>query len=104
MATMRAVQVSRPGGDFELVEREVPEPGFGEALVRVDACGICHSDSMAKNGGFPGTTHPLIPGTRSRAQSRRWGRAFTAGKSGSASGSAGTEGTATTASGAGAAT
>jgi D-arabinose 1-dehydrogenase-like Zn-dependent alcohol dehydrogenase len=62
MATMRAVQVSRPGGDFEMVEREVPQPGFGQALVRVDACGICHSDSMAKNGGLPGTTHPLIPG------------------------------------------
>jgi D-arabinose 1-dehydrogenase-like Zn-dependent alcohol dehydrogenase len=62
MATMRAVQVSEPGGDFELVEREVPEPGPGEALVRVQACGICHSDSMAKDGGYPGMNHPLVPG------------------------------------------
>ena len=62
MATMRAVQVSEPGGDFELVEREIPAPGFGEALVRVHACGVCHSDTLAKNGGYPGVTHPVVPG------------------------------------------
>src|SRR4051794_11279812 len=62
MAGMRAVQVSEPGGAFELVEREVPEPGRGEVLVRVQACGICHSDSYAKEGGFPGTPYPLVPG------------------------------------------
>ena len=62
MATMRAVQVSEPGGPLELVEREVPSPGPGEALVRVQACGICHSDSFAKEGGFPGVSHPLVPG------------------------------------------
>jgi D-arabinose 1-dehydrogenase-like Zn-dependent alcohol dehydrogenase len=62
MASMRAVQVSEAGADFELVEREVPVPGHGEALVRVHACGICHSDSFAKEGGFPGLSHPLVPG------------------------------------------
>lgn len=62
MPTMRAMQVSKAGGDFELVEREVPQPGFGEAVVRVHACGICHSDMFAKEGGFPGVTHPLVPG------------------------------------------
>ena len=62
MASMRAVQVNQAGGDFELVEREVPTPGRGEALVRVQACGICHSDSFAKEGGFPGVSHPLVPG------------------------------------------
>jgi D-arabinose 1-dehydrogenase-like Zn-dependent alcohol dehydrogenase len=62
MASMRAVQVGAPGGALELVEREVPEPGPGEALVRVHACGICHSDSFAKEGGFPGVSHPLVPG------------------------------------------
>jgi D-arabinose 1-dehydrogenase-like Zn-dependent alcohol dehydrogenase len=62
MATMRAVQVSEAGGDFELVEREVPEPGRGQALVRVAACGICHSDMFAKEGGFPGVSYPLVPG------------------------------------------
>jgi alcohol dehydrogenase/propanol-preferring alcohol dehydrogenase len=59
---MRAVQVSEAGGDLELVEREVPQPGFGEALIRVHACGVCHSDVFAKEGGYPGVTHPLVPG------------------------------------------
>ncbi len=62
MASMRAVQVKEQGGPFELVEREVPVPGRGEALVRVQACGICHSDSFAKEGGYPGASWPLIPG------------------------------------------
>ena len=50
------------GADFELVEREVPQPGFGEALIRVHACGVCHSDMFAKEGGYPGVSHPLVPG------------------------------------------
>jgi D-arabinose 1-dehydrogenase-like Zn-dependent alcohol dehydrogenase len=62
MASMRVVQVSEPGRAFELVERDVPEPGPGEALVRVQACGICHSDSYVKEGGFPGVTYPAVPG------------------------------------------
>ncbi len=62
MAKMRAVQVSEPGGDFELVEGDVPEPGFGEALVRVHACGVCRSDSLVKEGGFPGVSYPAVPG------------------------------------------
>jgi D-arabinose 1-dehydrogenase-like Zn-dependent alcohol dehydrogenase len=62
MASMRAVQVSEQGGPFELVQREVPTPSAGEALVRVHACGICHSDSFAKTGGFPGISWPHVPG------------------------------------------
>ena len=62
MPTMRAMQVPEAGADFELVEREVPAPGRGEALVRVQACGVCHSDVFAKEGGFPGVTYPLVPG------------------------------------------
>jgi alcohol dehydrogenase/propanol-preferring alcohol dehydrogenase len=62
MAKMRAIQVSEAGGDLELVERDVPEPGRGEVLVRVQACGVCHSDMFAKEGGFPGVTYPLVPG------------------------------------------
>jgi D-arabinose 1-dehydrogenase-like Zn-dependent alcohol dehydrogenase len=62
MSRMRAVQVSEAGGDLELVEREVPQPGFGEALIRVHACGVCHSDVLAKQGGYPGVTHPVVPG------------------------------------------
>lgn len=62
MATMRAVQVSQAGGDFELVEREIPTPGRNEVRVRVDACGICHSDVFVKEGMFPGLEYPRIPG------------------------------------------
>ena len=62
MAKMRAMQVSEPGGAFELVERDVPQPGREEALVRVHACGVCHSDVFAKEGGFPGVSYPLVPG------------------------------------------
>jgi D-arabinose 1-dehydrogenase-like Zn-dependent alcohol dehydrogenase len=62
MASMRAVQVSEPGAPFELVRREVPTPSPGEALVRVHACGICHSDSFSKTGGFPGMSWPHVPG------------------------------------------
>lgn len=62
MAKMRAVQVSEAGGPFELLERDVPQPARDEALVRVHACGICHSDSFAKEGGYPGVTFPVVPG------------------------------------------
>jgi D-arabinose 1-dehydrogenase-like Zn-dependent alcohol dehydrogenase len=62
MASMRAIQVPSAGADFEMVERDVPSPGFGEALVRVHACGVCHSDVFAKEGGYPGVSHPLVPG------------------------------------------
>ena len=62
MPMMRAVQVPEPGADFELVERLVPEPGRGEAVDRVQACGICGSDHFAKDGGFPGVSHPVVPG------------------------------------------
>ena len=62
MANMRAVQVSEAGGELELVEREIPQPGFGAALVRVYACGVCHSDALVKEGGYPGVSYPLVPG------------------------------------------
>ncbi|MBV9506095.1 MAG: alcohol dehydrogenase catalytic domain-containing protein, partial [Acidobacteriia bacterium] len=62
MPKMRAVQVSRPGGPFEIVEREIPEPGPGSIRVKVEACGICHSDSLTKEGNYPGVTFPRVPG------------------------------------------
>ena len=62
MAKMKAAQVTRPGGPIELVEREVPQPGFGEVLVRVQACGICHSDMFTKEGHWPGIQYPRVPG------------------------------------------
>jgi D-arabinose 1-dehydrogenase-like Zn-dependent alcohol dehydrogenase len=62
MSRMRAVQVPDANAPFELVERSIPEPGRGQVLIRVQACGICHSDSFTKQGGFPGLQYPRIPG------------------------------------------
>jgi D-arabinose 1-dehydrogenase-like Zn-dependent alcohol dehydrogenase len=59
---MRAVQVSRPKGPFEIVERPIPEPGAGSVRIKVQACGICHSDSLVKEGAFPGIQYPRVPG------------------------------------------
>ncbi len=61
MPKMRVVQVSRPNAPLEIVEREVPEPGFGEVRIKVQACGICHSDSITKEGLFPGIQYPRVP-------------------------------------------
>lgn len=62
MAVMRVVQVSRPHAPFEIVERPIPEPGAGTVRVKVQACGICHSDSLTKEGVFPGIQYPRVPG------------------------------------------
>ena len=62
MARMKAVQVPKAGADFELVEREIPEPGPSEVRIRVQACGVCHSDSVTKDGLFPGISYPRVPG------------------------------------------
>lgn len=62
MSSMRAVQVTRPGGPLELVERPIPEPGPDAVRIKVHACGVCHSDSITKEGLFPGIQYPRIPG------------------------------------------
>jgi D-arabinose 1-dehydrogenase-like Zn-dependent alcohol dehydrogenase len=62
MATMRVVQVGKKGGPFELVERDLPQPGPGEVRIRVQACGVCHSDTVSKDGLFPSMRYPLVPG------------------------------------------
>ena len=62
MAKMRAVQVPQPKGPFQLVEREIPEPQAGWVRVKVDACGVCHSDSLVKDGTWPGIQYPRVPG------------------------------------------
>jgi len=62
MAMMKAVQVRSPGAEFELVSREIPEPRENEVLLKVDACGICHGDAVAKEGHFPDLTYPRVPG------------------------------------------
>jgi D-arabinose 1-dehydrogenase-like Zn-dependent alcohol dehydrogenase len=59
---MRAAQVPRPKGSFEIVEREIPEPQAGWVRIKVHACGICHSDSLVKDGMWPGIQYPRIPG------------------------------------------
>ncbi len=62
MATMKAVQISKANGAFELVERERPVPEPGQVRIKVQACGVCHSDSWAKESSFPGVHYPLVPG------------------------------------------
>jgi alcohol dehydrogenase len=53
MAKNLAVQVAKAGGDFELIERDILQPGQGEIRIKVQACGVCHSDMLVKQGGFP---------------------------------------------------
>ena len=62
MTKMKVAQVSRPGADFEIVEREIPKPDAGQVLIKVQACGVCHSDVLTKDGLWPGIQHPRIPG------------------------------------------
>src|SRR5207248_11348352 len=59
---MKAAQISKAGGEWELVERDIPEPGPGQVRVKVEACGICHSDSLVKEGLWPGLQYPRVPG------------------------------------------
>ena len=62
IAPMKAAQISKAGGDFEIVEREIPRPGAGEVRIQVQACGICHSDVLTKEGAWPGIQYPRVPG------------------------------------------
>src|SRR6266700_2963286 len=59
---MKAAQISKPGGNWELVERDIPQPGRGQVRVKVEACGICHSDVLVKDGLWPGLQYPRVPG------------------------------------------
>ncbi len=62
MPKMRVAQIARPGGPFELVEREIPQPAAGQVRIKVQACGICHSDTLVKDGHWPGLQYPRVPG------------------------------------------
>jgi D-arabinose 1-dehydrogenase-like Zn-dependent alcohol dehydrogenase len=62
IAPMKAAQVPRPGADFEIVEREIPKPGVGQVRIKVQACGVCHSDVLTKEGQWPGIQYPRVPG------------------------------------------
>jgi len=59
---MKAAQISKAGGDFEIVERELSNPGTGEVRIKVQACGVCHSDVFTKEGWWPGIQYPRVPG------------------------------------------
>jgi D-arabinose 1-dehydrogenase-like Zn-dependent alcohol dehydrogenase len=61
-AQMKVAQVPKPGADFEIVEREIPTPGAGQVRIKVQACGVCHSDVLTKEGLWPGIQYPRIPG------------------------------------------
>jgi D-arabinose 1-dehydrogenase-like Zn-dependent alcohol dehydrogenase len=62
VAPMKVAQIPKPGAEFQLVERDVPAPGFGEVRIQVQACGICHSDVATKEGQWPGIQYPRVPG------------------------------------------
>src|SRR5256884_1429630 len=62
MPKMKVAQVPKAGADFEIVEREIPQPGPGQVRIRVQACGICHSHMLTKEGGWPGIVYPRVPG------------------------------------------
>ena len=59
---MKAAQVPKPGADFEIVEREIPKPEAGQVRIKVQACGVCHSDVFTKEGAWPGIQYPRVPG------------------------------------------
>jgi D-arabinose 1-dehydrogenase-like Zn-dependent alcohol dehydrogenase len=62
MTQMKVAQVPKPGADFQIVEREIPEPGAGHIRIKVQACGVCHSDVLTKDGLWPGIEYPRVPG------------------------------------------
>jgi D-arabinose 1-dehydrogenase-like Zn-dependent alcohol dehydrogenase len=62
VATMKAAQVTAAGAGFKLVELEIPNPGPGQVRIKVQACGVCHSDAIIAEGRRPGISYPRVPG------------------------------------------
>ena len=62
IGTMKVALISKPGAGFQIIEREIPEPGFGQVRIKVQACGVCHSDLFVKEGPWPGLEYPRVPG------------------------------------------
>ena len=62
IAPMKAAQIPKGGADFQIVEREIPKPGVGHVRIKVQACGVCHSDVLTKEGLWPGIQYPRVPG------------------------------------------
>ena len=82
MALMQAAQISKPHGDFELVEREIPQPSPRQVRIKVEACGICHSDVLVKENLWPGIQYPRVPGHEIAGRIDAIGSAITAWKVG----------------------
>ena len=83
---MIVAQISRAGGPFELVERPVPEPGLGQVLIKVEACGICHSDQVFKEGHWPDLKFPCVPGHEVAGRIEKIGAGITRFKAGQRAG------------------
>jgi alcohol dehydrogenase, propanol-preferring len=81
-STMKAVQISKAGGAFELVEREIPSPAANQVRIKVEACGMCHSDAIVKGGAFPGLQLPRVPGHEIAGRVEAVGANVTAWKAG----------------------
>lgn len=62
IAPMKAAQITKAGADFQIVELEIPKPGPGQVRIEVQACGVCHSDVLTKEGLWPGIQYPRVPG------------------------------------------
>src|SRR5436853_6972390 len=62
VAPMKVAQIPAPGADFQIVEREIPDPVAGHVRIKVQACGVCQSDALTKDGLWPGIQYPRVPG------------------------------------------
>src|SRR5258708_35685487 len=82
VAPMKAAQIPKPGADFEIVEREIPKPAAGQVRIKVQACGVCHSDLFTKEGVWPGLEYPRLPGHEVVGVIDEVGPAATGGKDG----------------------
>lgn len=78
MQIMNVAQISRPGGEFELVQRPLPEPAANQVRIKIEACGVCHSDAMVKEGQWTGIQYPRIPGHEVAGQIDKVGSGVTA--------------------------
>ena len=85
--TYKAIEVRKPG-EFAEVRRPLQDPGDDQVRIRVEACGVCHSDAATVEGSFPGITYPRVPATRLSGALTRWDPAFAVGKSAEGSASA----------------
>jgi len=86
VAPMRVAQIPKAGADFQVVERKIPQPGAGEVRIKVEACGVCHSDALTKDGLWPGIQYPRVPGHEVAGTIDQLGPGVTAWKQGQRAG------------------